>query len=226
MTKINGKANTLNGAIRYFAYAIRKPNVVRAPKKEKASYCCVSGRYRTSRARMAIDATWSMKPAKTAARAGRKNVCFFLRAVRTECAKPREYRPSASLSRTTCMAAIIAHGSEPPPCAIIKVYRNDNRHIRWYCPVHRSSTLAEHSRIGTRMDRGSFRRSHGAIFGPRLIESDSSCRSHGHDCFSFDWNICAAWRHVRLGQACPCERLAAEASVPRPYGGRGCRPTQ
>src|SRR5439155_12820561 len=92
MIKINGKANTLNGAIRYFAYAIRKPNVVRAPKKEKASYCCVSGRYRTSRARMAIDATWSMKPAKTAARAGRKNVCFFLRAVRTECAKPREYR--------------------------------------------------------------------------------------------------------------------------------------
>src|SRR5206468_8817863 len=152
MTKINGKANTLNGAIRYFAYAIRKPNVVRAPKKEKASYCCVSGRYRTSRARMAIDATWSMKPAKTAARAGRKNVCFFLRAVRTECAKPREYRPSASLSRTTCMAAIIAHGSEPPRVGLLTVNRNDIRNLRWNCQFHRSSTLAKLQRIGTRLD--------------------------------------------------------------------------
>src|SRR5437667_3601737 len=124
MTKINGKANTLNGAIRYFAYAIRKPNVVRAPKKEKASYCCVSGRYRTSRARMAIDATWSMKPAKTAARAGLKNVCFFLRAVRTECAKPREYRPSASLRRTTCMPGIIAHASGRFRCVIINSRRS------------------------------------------------------------------------------------------------------
>src|SRR5207244_4019943 len=49
-----------------------------------------------------------------------KSVCFFLRAVRTECAKPTKYKPSASLSKTTCMAGIIAHGLRPPRCAIIR----------------------------------------------------------------------------------------------------------
>src|SRR5215470_9930299 len=166
-----------------------------------------------------------MKPTKTAAKAGWKNVCFFLRAVKTECAKPTEYRPSASLSKTTCMAHYSTWFTLPP-CAIMAVYRNDNRDLRRYRPVHRSSTLAEYSRIGTRVDRGSFRRSHSAVFGPRFIESNGSCRSHGHNCFSFTGNICAAWRHVRMGQACSCERIAAEESVPRPYGGRGCRPTQ
>src|SRR5262245_29039802 len=57
---------------------------------------------------MMIETTCSAKPAITAANAGLKNVCFFFRAVRTACAKPTKYRPSASLSRTTCMAGIIA----------------------------------------------------------------------------------------------------------------------
>src|SRR5689334_13446218 len=111
---MTGNAKTLNGAIRYFAYAIKKPSVARAAKNENASYRWVNGRYRTSIARRTIEVTWSMNPTITAPRAGLKNVCFLLRVVRTECTKPTQYRPSASLSKTTCMAGIIAHACGDP----------------------------------------------------------------------------------------------------------------
>src|SRR6266568_4711038 len=52
-----------------------------------------------------MDATCRINPPETAAKAGRNSVCFLFSAVRTECAKPTEYRAKASRRRTTCMAS-------------------------------------------------------------------------------------------------------------------------
>src|SRR2546425_13376159 len=99
---------------------------------------------------MTIDATCRTKPTEIATKAGLKNVCFFLRAVRTECAKPREYRPSASLRRTTCMAPIIAPGAVPV-CDNGR-YRNEHHDLRWHHSIHRSPSFLERSRVRPRVD--------------------------------------------------------------------------
>src|SRR5215471_11530902 len=52
-----------------------------------------------------MDRTCRMNPPKTAPKAGRNNVCFLFRAVRTECANPTEYRAKASRRRITCMVS-------------------------------------------------------------------------------------------------------------------------
>src|SRR5438046_846031 len=152
-------------------------------------------------ARKTIDATCSTKPAHTATRAGTKMVCFFLSAVRTECAKPTKYRPSASLSRTTCMAGIIAHGSGRLPCAIIReVIRDHHEHcdLCWYCSIHRLAVFLERPRIGARLDCRSSGRSHRPLSRPGIPESDGPCRHDGHHSISIDRNLRPRRSDVRL----------------------------